>query len=511
MEANLNVNDYFEMVMLMIGWVVNNALWSSMMSTGLGLIPFIALIAGEWYRVRQEGEDEGNKGILLINRLETKLYAMVICYAFTCVPMMNLSFSPANSVIRENESGGQCGVAVIGRGAWSDSTLNSIDGQTASIPLWWAFVHAVSKGVTNVAVASIPCTPDLVAITTEVDLQSITDPGLQREVGEFQRQCFGAARNRLFQQGGTIEATDAMDVDWVGSRYFLETPGYYDSFYAGRPVAGFPYDASRDEARPSTGPGQPGYPSCAEWWSDEASGLRGRLHEQVEPGFWDSFRSVFTSTEAEDYVLRRMISPRSGSANGNQDVAVTGYGNLDGGIVNGVADALSQTAGVAGGVVAGTFGKVGMDMLKRALPMVQYILIMAVVICLPFVMVISGYSFKVAGTATFGLFGLWFLTFWWELARWMNSNLVDLIYTSEAAKMSWLAAGNNAYDILVLNFVEWSTFLILPSIWVGVLGWTGMQIGNAVGGTLKDGSKGAQSAGDQGASLAKGAATKGVK
>lgn len=46
---------------------------------------------------------------------------------------------------------------------------------------------------------------------------------------------------------------------------------------------------------------------------------------------------------------------------------------------------------------------------------------MAIIICLPFVMAISIYSFKVAGMATFGLFALWFLTFWWEPARWINS------------------------------------------------------------------------------------------
>ena len=257
MSAELNVSDYFEMVMLMIGWVVNNALWSSLMQTGLALVPFVALIASEWFKVRQEGEDEGNKGVLLIARIETRLYAMIICYAFTCVPMMSLSFNPVNAVERTNGSGESCSVAVIGQGQWGSNTLNAIDGQSAEIPLWWALVHAVSKGVTNVAVSSIPCSPDLQAITSEIDAQSITDPGLKRELGEFQRQCYGAARNRLFQQGGTIEALEGQDVDWLGSEFFLNTPGYYDSFYAGRPVEDFPYDANRDQARPGTGPGRP--------------------------------------------------------------------------------------------------------------------------------------------------------------------------------------------------------------------------------------------------------------
>ena len=506
MSAELNVSDYFEMVMLMIGWVVNNALWSSLMQTGLALVPFVALIVSEWFKVRQEGEDEGNKGVLLIARIETRLYAMVICYVFTCVPMMSLSFNPVNAVERTNGSGQSCSVAVIGQGQWGSNTLNAIDGQSAEIPLWWALVHAVSKGVTNVAVSSIPCSPDLQAITSEIDAQEITDPGLKRELGEFQQQCYGAARNLLFQQGGSIEALEAQDVDWLGSEFFLDTPGYYDSFYAGRPIAGFPYDANRDQARPGTGPGRPGYPSCRQWWENGESGLYARLHDQVDPGIWDGVRSIFSSTDAEGEVIRRLISQRAGSANGNQDIAVTGYGNLDG---TSIEDGLSMVAGGVGGAMGAVLGKAGMDMLKRALPMVQYILIMAVVICLPFVMTISGYSFKVAGTASFGLFALWFLTFWWELARWINSNLINLLYSSDAAKMSFVAAAQNGYDKLVLIFVEWATFLILPGIWVAVLGWTGAQVGTAISKSIGEGTAGAKSAGDKGSKMAESAATKG--
>ncbi|REC93375.1 conjugal transfer protein TraG N-terminal domain-containing protein [Kushneria indalinina] len=506
MNADLNVTDYFEQVMLMVGWVVNNGIWSALMQSGLALVPFVALIISEWFKVRQEGEDEGNKGVLLIARLEAKLYAMVICYAFTCVPMMSLSFNPVNTIERTNADGQQCSVAVIGQGEWGSSTLNSIDGQTAQIPLWWAMVHAVSKGMTNVAVSSIPCTTDFQAITSEIDAQSITDPGLKREVGEFQRQCYGAARNRLFQQGGTIDALEAQDVDWLGSDFFVTTPGYYDSFYAGRPIEGFSYRESRDQARPNTGAGRPGYPSCREWWTDSENGLYSRLHDEVQPGFWDNFRSVFAMESAEDQVVRRLISQRTGSANGNQDIAVTGYGNLSGG--DDIEDTLSMAVGGVGGAIGGVMGKAGMDMLKRALPMVQYVLIMAIVICLPFIMTVSGYSVKVAGTASFGLFALMFLTFWWELARWINSNLIDLLYSSDAAKMSIIAVAQNGYDRMVLTFVEWATFLILPGIWVAALGWSGMKVGAAVSQSLGEGTKGAKGAGDQGSKAASKAATK---
>ena len=355
-----------------------------------------------------------------------------------------------------------------------------------------------SIAVTAAAIHAIPCSTDFESLRMELDLHSIEDPGLQQEVGEFQRQCFGPARNRLLQEGGTIEATRAMDVDWIGSNYFQTTPGYYDSFYAGRPIAGFPYDADRDVSRPNTGPGLPGYPSCQEWWSAENVGLSSRLHDEVSTGFWDDFRSVFTSSDAEDYVIRRLVSPRSGAASGNLDQAVVGFRGLDGG--SSFWDATVTAGSAIGGTLSILPFQAGMDMLKQALPMVQGILVMAIIICLPFVMVISSYSFKVAGMATFGLFAMWFLTFWWELARWINANLVDLLYRSDAAKLSWLSAANNLYDRMVLQFVEGMMFLVLPTLWVAVLGWSGMKVGDSLGRSVTQSTSPSQSAGQKGGS-----------
>ncbi|ERS83756.1 conjugal transfer protein TraG N-terminal domain-containing protein, partial [Halomonas sp. PBN3] len=107
-------------------------------------------------------------------------------------------------------------------------------------------------------------------------------------------------------------------------------------------------------------------------------------------------------------------------------------------------------------------------------------------------------SFKVAGMATFGLFAMWFLTFWWELARWINANLVDLLYRSDAAKLSWLSAANNLYDRMVLQFVEGMMFLVLPTIWVAVLGWAGLKSGAAVAKGIGDGGNPSRQSGEKG-------------
>ncbi len=52
--------------------------------------------------------------------------------------------------------------------------------------------------------------------------------------------------------------------------------------------------------------------------------------------------------------------------------------------------------------------------------MVQAFLIMGVIISLPLILLVSTYQLKTVMTVTFALFTLHMLTFWWELARWVE-------------------------------------------------------------------------------------------
>ncbi len=175
-----------------------------------------------------------------------------------------------------------------------------------------------------------------------------------------------------------------------------------------------------------------------------------------------------------------------------------GYRSLDGTVDDGVY----ALAGMAGNMLATIPFEAGLDSLKQSLPMIQGILIMAIIICLPFVMVASGYSVKVVGMAMFALFGLYFLTFWWELARWLDSNLVNLMYNSAAAKLNWLAGVENANDKMVLQFVNGMMFLVLPGVWMAALGWAGASAGTAISNGMNKAGSETKEAGSQAAEKA---------
>ncbi|WP_247964420.1 conjugal transfer protein TraG N-terminal domain-containing protein, partial [Escherichia coli] len=71
--------------------------------------------------------------------------------------------------------------------------ISSMDGKTAQIPLWWLMVHKLSKGVTQAAVASIPCTPDMRQMRFEVQHTRINNKALIEELQDFTNDCYSLA------------------------------------------------------------------------------------------------------------------------------------------------------------------------------------------------------------------------------------------------------------------------------------------------------------------------------
>ncbi|MDJ1344328.1 conjugal transfer protein TraG N-terminal domain-containing protein, partial [Pseudomonas aeruginosa] len=201
--------------------------------------------------------------------------------------------------------------------------------------------------------------------------------------------------------------------------------------------------------------------------------------------------------EVTEAVIRQVISPSS-QVKGN---VYTDYGGQVGGTIwNGLARA-GGTLGVAMGSLA-YFP--AMDMVRQALPMVMSFLKMAMVICIPMVLVIGTYQLKVAMTMTVVFFAMIFVDFWFQLARYIDSTILDAFYGSGSPHLSFdpVMGLNTATQDAILNFVMGAMFIILPMLWVTAVGWAGVQVG-ALLSDLSNGVKGVQQAGAQGGGVAK--------
>ncbi|MDX8000783.1 conjugal transfer protein TraG, partial [Xenorhabdus sp. Reich] len=72
-------------------------------------------------------------------------------------------------------------------------------------------------------------------------------------------------------------------------------------------------------------------------------------------------------------------------------------------------------------------------------------------------------------------------TFWWELALWLDSFLLDALYGSDTHSLFNLAGLQNTSDDLIMALVMGMLFIVLPMVWLGALAWAGVRMGDISG------------------------------
>ncbi|MDE9430574.1 conjugal transfer protein TraG N-terminal domain-containing protein [Xenorhabdus bovienii] len=480
----MTTNSYLEYFLTLLGWVVNNGLWHILIATGLFTLPLVVKVIAIWLKVRECGEEEGPNGLQSLARIENALYSAFFVMVFCCVPLVNVSFSTLQYDTARTKSCGTWTPGVPENSGYAP-VISSLNNQTAAVPIWWAVVHRLSKGLTQAAVAAIPCRPDLRQLRFDVQHTRIKSPALAAELQDFTHDCYALALYQ-WQQRDPEHTSDPIilnDIGWLGSRTFLA--GDYRTLQSRTPRVDFPWQESRDNGRPYTGQG--GYPNCQVWWSAANIGLKDRVLAQADPGLWlrlsATLKMLGKNTPAyQEAVIRRLVSPVNLTVS-QEGVVYVGYGgNADPTLLDG-----SNRVGASAGTLLGGLLNMPMfDAVRQALPMMQAVILMALYILIPLLLLVAAYEFKTAFTLTFVIFALNFLTFWWELARWLDSHLLDALYGSDTHSLFNLAGIQNTSDDMIMGLVMGTLFIVLPMIWLGALAWAGVRMSD-VGGLMNQG------------------------
>ncbi|WP_448111267.1 conjugal transfer protein TraG N-terminal domain-containing protein [Pseudomonas lini] len=497
----LYTNDYLEYYLTLVGWIVNNGIWELLVASGVFALPFLAIILQEWLRARSEGADEGNKGVLSSLRIENRVWAAIVVIMFAGIPFFQVDLS---TIEFDSTRSTQCQVSVATPQdtRWS-TTFTTLNNQSAKVPVWWFFMHSLSKAITGGSIAAIPCGTDLRQMRMDIDATRIDDPILAQEVADFSQDCYGPARARMFMNRPNLSDEQMDDINWIGSKQLLNVSGYYDRYHSKTPRNRWPFNTARDAGLTQV-PGGGGYPTCRQWWSDVGVGLRARLVQQIDPSLlthlsnWARFLS---KTESDDAVIRSVVSPRQQTLNQGQVYSSYG-GQIDMSASNITARAASDL-----GLTAGSLGFFpAMDVVRQALPMVLSFLKMALIICIPLILVIGTYELKALVTISCVQFALFFVDFWFQLARWIDSTILEALYgwNSPHSNFNVLMGLNNSFGDMLLNFVMGTMFIVLPAFWVASLSWVGINAGNAIRG-LGDATIDAKGAGRAGVSKVTGA------
>lgn len=200
--------------------------------------------------------------------------------------------------------------------------------------------------------------------------------------------------------------------------------------------------------------------------------------------------------------MRELVSPRQQSMSMSPGQVYQDYGSsARGGSINQGLNNLATNTGLA----LGSFSNFpAMNALRAALPMVQAFLIMGVIISLPLILLVSTYQLKTVMTVTFALFTLHILSFWWELARWVDSSILDTLYnqvsTSNQVLLSLPTSGfmEGTVTAQVIEYVMGAMFIVLPMVFLAAMSWAGYSVGSIAEGMLGKGTLSAQNAGSKG-------------
>ncbi|EDH1237978.1 hypothetical protein GCY28_24415 [Salmonella enterica subsp. enterica] len=310
----MTANSILEYILVFFGWMLNNAMWDILSSTGLYLLPLVFKGMGIWLKVREEGFDEGNKGMLSLPRLENSIYVSFLVICFCCTPMFPVDIS---TMKYDSSRDKQCNIQVASpQDSGYNAVLTDFQGKTANVPVWWYLVHRLSKGVTQAMIASIPCGGKIRQMRFEVQHSQIKDPILTQELQDFANSCYSRAYYKLKSTNQSLSNKTINSVGWIGSDYFLRTAGYYNTYTSQKPRAAWPWDAGRDTGYANTGDG--GYPTCKQWWSDDKKGLKDRVlaslpsrvkrqMQQQDMASWEELALRWLVTGQQDLPAHRRI------------------------------------------------------------------------------------------------------------------------------------------------------------------------------------------------------------
>ncbi len=543
----MGVSSYFEFITTLFGWILYDNFWTVLADSGIVYIPFIIILFTHIVNSRKAGDDEGSAAIQSLKKAETDIVVAIVVLFLAAIPFTTVQLGQMQyvrptldcAVQDDIASGSPAVINGANTGTSYDPTLATLGNQTGRIPIWWGFVHALTKSVVAASIASVPCSADMAAVHMRLENDHFDDPRVAREVQDFINDCYMPAKSQFYRQDRSALTQAQRDsIDYIGSNYFLNTNGYYNKFYSTTARQSWPFNAARDGGYENDAP--LGHPDCASWWNDAQAGIRTKVLNSIDQTTRDEYvydpRNVIqaatpgtalTTVQREDVLLRKFVAIKNSQANisgwGN-DLSVSytsgvteGFNGGQGNIVNSVAGAtgkllkegaITLVAGI--GAAMSAPGHLAAGVAAREGSTIFLSLLLMVFICvLPFLMVFSLYRLSTLMTLSLIFFAMHFFYVLWGIAFWVDNHLINAIMSGSSNASGIFTAWTNPMQTTIILWVQRFLYIVFPVLWVSGLGWIGVNAGGMMTGfnTQHSGTSGAF----QGGPAATGAAGKAIK
>ncbi len=524
----MNTSSTIELFSTLFGWVMFDSAVDTLNGVGMTYLPFVAIVASVFWETKKKGAT-GSAIKAAVETLQLRVILGFIVFMLAMSPVMNLNLGGMSSTRPSMVCGGSSNsVQGTNTGTTYQNAFSTLGGRTAEVPAWWGLVMNLSHGISAAMVASIPCSADLRQYQLDMANARISNPALRHELKEFMQQCYFPATGEIQKRDagllGAMTGPSAKDLAYMGSESLMSDATY------GKPISaprdGWRWDATRDAGWDNTGnpPMGYGHPTCAQWWNQAndagLSSLRQRLVEAIPTELRDQaksnsggglrgFFSGASDQEIDDQLLKTVLVVNEGASTqrlnndhayggvGDTATALGGAGQLVGNLYNGAA-------ATVGGAMTAMSHYPKMMMIREALPIAKAFMLMGIYMLLPFVVLFSGYSLSAVGTASVAIFALIFMDVLWGVCYWMDNRMLAAV--NDGSVGSLLGMVWNPQTNMVLDFSIGMLYLGLPLLWLTVLAWAGVKVGDQLGRITSDITRPSGDAGAQGGGAAASAA-----
>ena len=491
-------------------------LWDVLTETGVVYLPFLGILLDNW---REPASDApiGSAATISLRRMEFELFTAFLVVVLAAQPASLTAFQ-ANAIqytpppTLRNPDPDPVDLRV------NDSTLG-VSGfvdydAMVETPGWWYAVIAFSSGLNHAVIEGLPRGKEIRQAAQYARMVTLQDPKLRQEVAQFHQDCYIPARSKLFRERSSIRSIDRLleefgheDIDWIGSRVFRDSPGYYDFYRASTSIEEWPYDVHRDTEYDTLDPPANGRPYCKQWWENDAIGLREKLIDVVNvqaaglPAVLLNFGFTINSEKLKDVVAQTALLNRPPNWSNNDlkdgNTATTGW-------LSSVESTIKSFLSGAGIAVAAGVASLTITVLLQLLPMLQALILLCIYALLPMLLVLSRYSLNVMIAMGVTIFGIKFWTVLWYLAQWVDQNLITAMYPdTNVLVANFLLDREHGTKRILLNTVTGLLYIGLPVLWTLIMGWAGVKAGRSIESAATPYGRIAGDAGQQGASVAR--------
>ena len=476
----MSVHSYFELATTVIGWHIANSIAYLLATSGLVFLPFIFLIYRNWAGPIKSQESKGAAPVSL-RRMEHDVYFATVIVIFCFLPAVPINPSEIRYEVASEEKVVTAGDPNV---PYMRTTANAGE---LRIPILWWLTYQVASILTNAATdaAEQLSEPGLMRpmLLRVGEIQLRNEQNI-RELREFRVECYEPALAKF--QNSNIEKTPMSreeSVDWLGSHFFLNTPGYYKrctnpkecgtSYHATTPRPYWEFAGAYHNI-------QPGKPYCDSWWAHPTLGLRSKiLAEVIAASPWlqkhtDTIIGKFEDTDPElgekyakinqDRVLRRVTGKAPTIMANRPDNNKTAYW-YSSDIFS--IDGLQQLVGSLGALAASAVFHVIMELVIIGLPMIQALMLMLIYISIPLVVPYAVTNPTMIVRTVIILFAMKFVSALWALAAFLDEKLLETMYPDGAA-IEYGGSGTAA-DV-VLGLITLFSYITLPIAWFLLIG-----------------------------------------